>query len=298
MIKKLLLVSLFSGIISANAQQVLNPGFENWTAGNPNGWGSFSQMLAPLGITGTNLEVQTATAHSGTSAVLLTNQTVPLVGVVAGTICTGPMTLDPTTGRVTFLGQPYTFRPTSLDFWYQYVPATPLGDTAYALALFTKWNTTTNKRDTLGGAGSNLFDAATYTQNVMPVFWMVPTTVPDSVLVLFISSIAGTAPVGSALYIDDVNFTLPVGIQSLDLIKGEFTLYPNPASSELNLVANDETAKTVVISDITGRKITELELTNKQAKISLINYSEGVYFYSMLDANNTVLHTSKFVVVK
>ena len=89
MIKQLLTAAAICVTAILPAQQLNNSGFENWTSGNPDSWGSFDQMLGM----GTTLETQVSPGNSGASACQLQTQNVPFVGLLPGVIASGSITL-------------------------------------------------------------------------------------------------------------------------------------------------------------------------------------------------------------
>ena len=136
-IKKLLTISILSFSVFGTAQQLSNNGFENWTSGNPNNWGSFDEMLSGLGLPGTTLETQVSPGNSGTLACQLKTQTVVLIGQdLPGVINSAPITYS---SQVDFGLSPYSGTPTDYTFYYKFSPVS--GDTAATQVIFTKWNT-------------------------------------------------------------------------------------------------------------------------------------------------------------
>ncbi len=302
MIKKLLSAALLTVTVSVNAQQVQNSGFETWANTFPTGWGTVGQMAVGLGQPNPNTEIQTATKHSGSSAVLIQNQFLAFLSSnIQGAICTGPITFA---GNKPTLGfQAYSSMPTSYDFWYQFTATS--GDTASTRLYITKWNMSNGKRDTLAKGGNYIIGVASvYTQMTIPITWLITGITPDSIQLFFTSSIknvggtTATPPTGGQLYIDDVNFTAPVGIQTL-MADGSFThAYPNPAVNVITISSNLEKAKYVKVFDLTGCMVNTYEINNKLAKIDLSSYESGMYIYVVTDEHTNRLHTAKFNVVK
>ncbi|HXB40611.1 MAG TPA: T9SS type A sorting domain-containing protein [Bacteroidia bacterium] len=298
MIKKLFSAALIACTIGTQAQQVLNPGFENWTGANPDNWGSFDQMLVGLGQPNPGGTTQTTTKNSGTYAVLLTSQTVAIAGgVVTGIVSTGPITLvgsSPAIGRQAYAGQP-----TSYTFYYQYAP---MGvDTGFSQVILTKWNTGLGRRDTLATGGVLIHGTVSaYTQQSVTINWRVALTNSDSIQLIFASTkhSTSTAVAGTKLYVDDVNMVMnSTNVQTL-MADGSFNAYPNPAVNTITITSTDENAKYAKVYDLTGRMINTYELSNKSAKVDLSAYENGMYIYVITDVNNTQLHTAKFNVAK
>ena len=297
MIKKLLSAALLTATISVNAQQVQNPGFENWTGVFPTSWGSFDEMLVGLAQANPGGTTQTTTAHSGTYAVLLTNQTVPLAGgVVGGAANTGPITFGgsgPVFGREAYASQPISY-----SFYYQYAPVS--GDSGITQIILTKWNTGTNQRDTLAVGGSLIGGTVSvYTQKTVPINWLITGTNPDSVQLIFGSTkhSTSTAPLGTQMYVDDVTMDFSTGIQS-NIANGFVGAYPNPASSAVTITSTHENAVNALVFDVTGRMVCSALLNNKTTKIDVSSFENGMYIYIVTDKNNNRLYAGKFNVTK
>lgn len=300
MIKKLLSTLFIAGFAGLSAQQVQNPGFETWTNNFPNGWGSIGEMVLGLSGTNYNTDVQTTSAHSGSFAMLMQNQYIAMAASnVPGAVNTGPVSYS-TNGPI-FGYQAYSSKPVSFDFWYKFNAIN--GDSASAAVIISKWNTGLNRRDTLAVGGTFLGLANSYTQKTVSIYWLITGVTPDSIQLHFTSSdqqVGGTVqpPTGGKLYVDDVNFTLPVGIQNID-DEGKFvTVYPNPAANALNISANGFHAKRALVYDLTGRNIATYELNGNITHIDISSYENGVYIYKVIDENTGKIFTAKFSVAK
>ncbi|MBC7864798.1 MAG: T9SS type A sorting domain-containing protein, partial [Bacteroidia bacterium] len=258
--KSLLTLSLLAASFFGFSQQMANAGFENWTSGNPNNWGSFDAMLTSFGAS-TTLETQVSPGNSGSSAAQLQTQLVALVATtLPGVISSGPITYA---GGIDIKGSPYTQNPSSFDFYCKYAPVN--GDTALAQAVFTSWNGTS--RDTLGFAGTYIIGAqATFLQVNCPITWLLGGA-PDTVSMVFISSSGTTPQANTTLTIDDVNMNLVTGVKEPFMLN-TYSVYPNPAVNELNIVSKDQKAVKANIYDVTGRMIQTVDFVNGKAKLN------------------------------
>ncbi|MGZ3863910.1 MAG: T9SS type A sorting domain-containing protein [Bacteroidia bacterium] len=281
--------------ISLNAQQLLNPGFENWTGSFPQNWGTVSQGLVNNGKPNPNLEVKTSTAHSGSFGILLQNQNLLIAGGnnVPGTICNCPIVYS---GGPVIGWTPYTGTPVSYDFWYEYNAVS--GDNALTRVYFTKWNTSTGKRDTLA-SGSGLIPGpvSSYTQMSVPINWLVTGQNPDSMQLSFTSSTKpfGNVPAGGQLYVDDLNLNFVS--TSIEKQKGpEFTLFPNPATTSItcNLPAEVDHGL-FCIYDESGKSVYAGIITKKGVVVDVSKYARGVYIAEINCGNNNITR-KKFVV--
>lgn len=90
----------------------------------------------------------------------------------------------------------------------------------------------------------------------------------------------------------DANY-LATGINNVKGASSEVLAYPNPANSQLNIVASEATS--LVISDITGKTILSSNVNNGKSTINTESFVNGVYFYTLY-SNNTKLGVGKFTV--
>jgi hypothetical protein len=289
MIKQLLATLAITATLAANAQQLQNASFENFTNGNPNNWGSFDELFTSLGLTGTTLETQVSPGQLGNFAVQMKTQNVPGPGVTPGVISSGPMTM------AAFYGAPYAFNPTSFSFYYKFSPVS--GDTAVVEAVFTKWNTSTNSQDVLCDAMAFITaSASSFTLKNVPLNYVMPGT-PDTLTLMFGSGY-NALHVNTTFIVDNVMMNMTVGLEDQAPVLYKNTAYPNPASTELTITAANEKASQVQIIDITGKIIATVPVSKQHSKVDVSTYESGLYFYRLLDGDNQVLHSSKFNVVK
>lgn len=102
---------------------------------------------------------------------------------------------------------------------------------------------------------------------------------------------------------NDYESYVALGITSNFVNKGKAVVYPNPASTVMNLdfimpVSTNDL--TLSIFDIFGRKINTIALTETTGTVSvdLANFTQGTYIYSISSASAGVLNNGRFVVTK
>lgn len=89
-----------------------------------------------------------------------------------------------------------------------------------------------------------------------------------------------------------------VGINENQKSTNEFSVFPNPSSSILNISSANLEAAKVVAYDLTGKMVaTELFELGK-SKIYVNGLTNGMYLYSVIGKNNQTLSTGKFTVSK
>jgi PKD repeat protein len=75
-----------------------------------------------------------------------------------------------------------------------------------------------------------------------------------------------------------------------------WTLYPNPANNMITLHQSIKSNSQLIITDISGREIYNQNSTEIDNSIDVSKWSEGVYFYEIINNNN--ISRSKFVILK
>ena len=292
----------------ALAQAPTNLGFETWvdfvTYEDPTNWGTLnfgSAFVQGFPVTAT----KSTDAHTDSFAIKLTTQAASAdlsgFGFNHDTV-PGLMVYGNIGGNET--GFSYTQRPTSVQFWYKYTPA--YDDSAGFLVQLTKWNPITQQQFLVGrGAVSMKDTVTTYTLNDA-VIQYTDTVTPDSMFIIMFSSFEAVsllgsnlnttlAKPGSTLLVDDIKLmgvTEPTAIYTPLASAINFSLYPNPATSTLNIKCSgyDFThgALTLDIIDMTGRLVQSVAFNTMQSAIDVSNLSAGMYTYRLKDARGAV----------
>ncbi|MEO8759358.1 MAG: T9SS type A sorting domain-containing protein [Bacteroidia bacterium] len=304
MIKKLLSIALVTATLTGNAQQLTNSGFETWAGSpsTPTGWGTIDKAIAnsPLGsfIGATSFVTKSSSPHAGSFAMMLSTSSAGTFGTFPAAAVYGDLELVGTTPA--FTGTPYTLSPSSVSY---YAKGTVIaGDSAPSILFLTKWNTTTNKRDTIAGGVDYLNSSltSTYTLRTFPIYYQIYGVTPDTINYIISSSVVTSSPaLGTSITVDDITISGNVaGITKNASTQANAVAYPNPATSQITIATTSDKAKFVNVYDLTGRLMSKIDMTNKQANIDLNSFNSGMYIYTIVDANNAVLTTSKFNVSK
>jgi hypothetical protein len=90
-------------------------------------------------------------------------------------------------------------------------------------------------------------------------------------------------------------YAAPLGINELSN-SSSAKAYPDPCTTEINLVYSGQGESFVTIYDVTGRKISATEMQNGRLLLNTSSYSKGVYFYSIFDKTGSPLDRGKFSV--
>lgn len=196
-------VSLTEGVL--RAQDIPNPGFENWSGGEPDGWNTINQTI--LGTTFTPVTREQSNPHGGSYSAKLETIThnIFIVGPVTmpGVLSLGEITLDilNQTGTVEG-GVPVSGAPVVLRGWFRYQPSA--NDSCIMGIGLSRWNGTT--RDTLAYAYLTIGGQHPAWQEFsLPIAYLTPEQ-PDTMNIMFFSSnlLTGSPVTGSKLWVDDL----------------------------------------------------------------------------------------------
>jgi hypothetical protein len=85
---------------------------------------------------------------------------------------------------------------------------------------------------------------------------------------------------GSGFNIDDITVEVPASSSSFD--KNSISVYPNPATSVVNLSSKDGlTFENVTIVDVNGRTVKTVAVNQTQSQINVSDLNSGVYFMNI-----------------
>lgn len=285
---------IFASIgVFAQINPIPNAGFEDWagTPETPDGWGVINFSI-PFVIDIVTAK-KTTDKYSGTYAMELESVSATLI-TLPGAASTGAF------NPLTFLtggGFPFDQKPLVLKGWYKYQPSG--GDTATITVMLTKWNTSSNTRDTLGG-GLKFFRNAvsTYTQFTVPLLYNFLET-PDTAAIAIYSSSLLNPVIGSKFFVDELEF-YPVSGTSVNEIgapKDETRTFPNPSSSSISIdLSKTKDAGTIIVFDILGKEIAKSSVNESGNKINVSGFNSGLYFFQIINKSNQVIDSGKFSV--
>jgi len=85
--------------------------------------------------------------------------------------------------------------------------------------------------------------------------------------------------------------TLPVGIDEYSILPAEFSIYPNPFTSQTTITFNEEQKKSVIIiMDVLGKMMKTINFTGKELIIDKEEMKAGIYFVQVTDENKNVFN--------
>ncbi len=88
------------------------------------------------------------------------------------------------------------------------------------------------------------------------------------------------------------------GVAQTNEIAGqtEFLVFPNPAEDLLSIKLNDDLCgKRILVQDVTGNTLQMLTIEKSIVQIDVHELSQGIYFVSIIDENNSVLFKKKVI---
>jgi hypothetical protein len=297
--KKILLSLLTGTLFTINANAQVDFGFElpwNASGGNAQGWAS-AKFVVP-GVVGADNVIFHFGANSAkitTSDVsAIAGSTAGLLPPTSGIMLTGA--INPLGSPVVRLGYPFTQRKDSLGFFARYQPTGV--DTAFAQVIFYKRNT---QRDTIALGYTKItstngnFELKYVEMVYNPNF--PNTTLPDSALIIFSSSLPTGAQIGSTLWVDDLQWgTINTGVQ--EAAKNEqIIVTPNPAIDFVTIdFGSISKAKEIEVLDVNGKLVESFVVNSKIETFGVGHLANGLYFYTVKDKNAAVLSSGKITV--
>jgi hypothetical protein len=204
--------------------------------------------------------------------------------------------INPLGSPVVRLGYPFTQRKDSLGFFARYQPTGV--DTAFAQVIFYKRNT---QRDTIALGYTKItstngnFELKYVEMVYNPNF--PNTTLPDSALIIFSSSLPTGAQIGSTLWVDDLQWgTINTGVQ--EAAKNEqIIVTPNPAIDFVTIdFGSISKAKEIEVLDVNGKLVESFVVNSKIETFGVGHLANGLYFYTVKDKNAAVLSSGKITV--
>jgi hypothetical protein len=283
--KLLLLTSILFTTLQA---QIPNPGFEDWTNSEPNGW--FTTNSPPLIV---NIS-QTSNSHSGNWAVK---------GEVIDFMFPIPPYLS--TGSLTSPGFPISQKFNRISGYYQF---SPVADDHFLVSA-TMGITTPSDTTIIGSGAIAIGDAVSeYTLFSFDIIYFLPGEPNWANIAISIidTSCATPGHIGSTMLVDDLDIIVGVDDSEENLIVEEYMLrqnYPNPFNpvtkikyqiAEINFV-------TLKVYDVLGNEIVTLVNEEKPAGNYEVEFDgsmlpSSIYFYQLKAEN--FIETKKMVLIK
>jgi hypothetical protein len=303
-------LSLFAVVaLAVTAYAQPNAGFETWSSSlgediQPTGWVSYNVFTASLidpGNTNPTSVTQAPTPNNyqGTYSAkittidLVTNPSSSTIPNRGGYLMAGNVSFVAPYLHAGYLS---STRPSTFSYAAKYTPVN--FDSAFAMVMLSKWNGTSRDTIAIGYDYMPAAIAAYQVRNINLIYDAAfNNTFPDTAQIFFSASSLFAPQVGSSLWVDALAFSGWTGVNEAASNNG-VEVYPNPSSNITNFDVVSADAYQVVITDVTGREVNRLMITNKSAKLNSYLLPTGVYTYSVITKENTVLTRGKFSVAQ
>jgi hypothetical protein len=195
-------------------------------------------------------------------------------------------------------------KPIKFYGWYKFEQVN--GDSCAAILLASKWNTTLNKKDTIGYCRTDFrTPQSTWTYFEMPVTYTGSDT-PDSLLILMVSS-GGFNPinfqgavgqVGNTMYVDDISIDYPLGVTQVLMPEIGVKTYPNPAKDQMTVeITRSVPGGMLDIYNMEGKLVSSQKLERTVTTINVSGLAPGQYHYKLIDGK-TIQNTGFFMIRK
>lgn len=249
------------------SSQIPNPGFENWTYGDPDGW-----ITSNIPFAGIINITQSSDHQEGSYAVkgeIIEFNGTPMLCV----LMSGPE------GN----GFPISESYQAVNMYYKFTPVE--GDMFSVNIAFQK-----NGIPIAQGAVAIPTSYSDYTYLSVPMEYQIMET-PDTAIIEFmiLGPVTGTdVHVGSTMHVDDLSFSFTTGTGIMKEQKPVITCYPNPASQILTIQLQETipAEAAICIYDINGRMVKEVVNGSgpglmEEIVIPVNDLPAGLYLYSI-----------------
>ena len=313
-------IALLSSV--AIAQQPYNGSFEQWsTRLQPDGWGTWAAVYYvynnALGDSMMKLAARDSSTHADyphdTISVRLTVDTVSLPSLgpqtYAGFLSYGGAYYirPPDTARGLHFGYyPYKKMPDSLIFDYKYIPAPGFTDTALAIMTMQRFDSAIQTEISYLSTSWRIDTASVWTHVAIPLRALYNNTVtlpPDTIQLIFLSSVAYPLHRGTTLWLDSEHFDasiniLPTAINDISHLRG-ITAYPNPANSAVNILIQQEDAgSSIYIYDASGRSVYSGTLDKLHTTINTQELNDGIYTIRIHSVDHLTIYSGNISIVR
>lgn len=287
--KLFLIILLFASIEHAATAQILNSDFENWTADSSGIYKPDNWSLLGIGNRST-------VSYSGSYSLLIHT----FYNNIPGWVISGKF--DHNTNNPEDIpnvsGTPITYIPGRLSGFYKYTNVPP-GDSAHASVILKKYNSVSNKIDTIAAGDIKLGPANAYTPFSIDIEKIIAGIFPDTMIIQFISGdiICPGSTDCAFLYIDSLTLSQLTSVNHIEQVPTSVTISPNPFSENASIeLRTDESsiAGEFRLLDYRGQEVNRQHFRGKNITVERNNLSPGVYIYSIITSEQFI--TGKIVI--
>lgn len=299
--KTVILSAILMWASGLSAQQLINPGFEQWSFADT-AWDGQSIYTAAnwTGATRTN------ESYSGDFAAMAVPQL--SCGIMPGVMMYGALNYQLFNQWVPEpnlhgSGHPYSANPVALNGFFKF-PSPDTNDQASGKIVLRKFNQATQQSEEIGRGEVTFTPTNTYTPFTIDITYSQPNVQPDSIVILFISGTGFTwdnqnnSEILGSLYLDQLRpeYAGTAGIQEGADV--QCTFFPNPANDVLQYSfttsANDDFF--LLLFDATGKIVTSGKaIPGTTQSVALNTLSTGTY-RAVLTGKSGKIYSEKQIV--
>lgn len=204
-------------------------------------------------------------------------------------------------------GIPVSFKPVAISGYYRLVPG-PAGDdgqdSAMVGVLLKKYNPSRGTYDTVGIAEHFLKVTQDYTPFTVSIKDLAPGIMPDSIAMVFVSSVTGTCDCATTgecyfLSVDDISFDAASGVSyTVGGHVRQSRVYPNPARGTMRIEWGRSLSRPhrLRVYAISGEVIRTMEgLTGTEITLDVKGLPAGEYLFDLADGG-AIAAQGRFVV--
>jgi len=321
--KKIFALILFAFIsMSGITQSIYNGGLENWDSIHSSStatywwqpshegynWLGTLDTLAGLPLSaggpGPITVFRTTDSYSGTYAAKLVSNSMNLGVTIFIPGMLGTAVMDMVGGRAIIGNSCPGCKPLHFKGYYKFEPVGE--DSCAVVAVVSKWNSETHKRDTIAfGRMVQHSPVSTYTPFDIELIYGL-SAIPDSLSFLMVAS-AGFNVInfmgsqgnnGSTMYVDEVSLEYPAGIEQSLMPDVGVKVYPNPATEQITVELSDKVENgRLEVYTMDGKSTATYKLKEVKTTLQVKSLTPGTYYFKLLERDH-LLNTGTFLIVK
>jgi hypothetical protein len=147
----------------------------------------------------------------------------------------------------------------------------------------TAFKNISGKDSTVGEGFTVINSLSSFTKIETYINYVNATIVPDRIVVTFTASIREYPVTGTVMYVDDVSMSDPLGIEIPLENDNRFSVYPIPATKQLNIIAPAESPTIVRLYNAIGQMVLSQNIQSS-ASIDIGTLAIGNYILVISDA--------------
>ena len=293
--KSIAYILLAACTISNVKAQLPNSNFEDWTVANNVtdslvGWSSTNTVVTPPTI---SLYNESANPYQGKNAAHIATRPFGFLNISTVAILVNGQAEFSYAGNITNYvsggGTPISYKPIELKGYYK-TPTQDQNNLPLVKVLLSKYNTTTNKRDTVSYIEYSFASSLKYSPFSIQLVDLMPSVIPDTITTIFYSSgptTGNSSGLVADFYLDSLTVPMPITTNVTNELdtKLEFNVFPNPSSGSFTIQSLNEFSETIVIYNMLGKivKTVQMEESQYSSQVDMSSFPSGTYF---LKSNN------------